>query len=101
MVVGTRHSVTLYARCLACSVSPRHFHSTNASCSFIHLLRCIILTGIITIIIIIIIIIIIAIKWPYNPVRTFACLVDFSQSSLVFDISFQFLVLRQATSVCT
>jgi hypothetical protein len=33
-------------------------------------------------------------RWHYNPMWTFAYLMDFSQSALFFDISFQFLVLH-------
>ena len=39
-------------------------------------------------IVIIIIIIIIIIQWHYSPMRTLACLMDFSQSALLFDVSF-------------
>ena len=31
-------------------------------------------------------------RWHYSPMRTFASLMDFSQSALVFDFSFQFLI---------
>jgi hypothetical protein len=35
----------------------------------------------------------------YSPMWTFATLIDFSQSALLFDLSFQFLILHLLISV--
>ena len=36
---------------------------------------------------------ILLLRWHYSPMWTFTYLMDFSQSALFFDISYQFLVL--------
>jgi hypothetical protein len=55
----------------------------------------------ISITIIIIIIIIIIIRWYYSQMRTFASLMDFSQSPLYFHFSFQFVIFHFLITVCT
>ena len=45
------------------------------------------------------IIIILLHRSHYSPMRTFASLIDFSQSALFFDLSFQFLILHLLISV--
>ena len=37
----------------------------------------------------------------YSPMQTLASLMDFSQSALYFDLSFQFVILHLSISVCT
>jgi hypothetical protein len=37
-------------------------------------------------------------RWHYNPMQTFASIMDFSQSALFFDLSFQFLNLCKMLS---
>jgi hypothetical protein len=46
-------------------------------------------------------IIIIIIRWYYCPMRTFAPFMDFLQSSMFFDLPFQFLILHLWIPVCT
>ena len=38
-------------------------------------------------------------RWNYSPTRTFPSIMDFSQSALVFDLSFQFVILHLLISV--
>jgi hypothetical protein len=33
-------------------------------------------------------------QWRYIPLRTFVYLIDFPQSPLIFDLSFQFVILN-------
>jgi len=40
-------------------------------------------------------------RWHYSPIRTFPSSIDFSQSVLFFDLSFQFVILQLLISVCT
>ena len=40
-------------------------------------------------------------RWCYNPMQTFATLMDFSQSAPLFDLSFQSLILNLLIPVCT
>jgi hypothetical protein len=40
-------------------------------------------------------------RWPYSPMRTFASLMDFSQSALLFDLPVQIVILHLSIYVCT
>jgi hypothetical protein len=44
--------------------------------------------------------ILLLLKWHYSPIRTFASIKDFTQSALLFDLSFQFVILHLLISVC-
>ena len=39
-------------------------------------------------------------RWHYSPMRPFVSFMDYSQSALVFDLSFQFVILPLLITVC-
>jgi len=47
------------------------------------------------------ILLLLILRWYYNPMQTFATLMDFSQSAPLFDLSFQSLILNLLIPVCT
>jgi len=46
------------------------------------------------------ILLLLLLRWHYRRIRTFASIQNFSQSALLFDLSFQFVVLHLLISVC-
>jgi len=47
------------------------------------------------------ILLLLLLRWQYSPMQTFPSSMDFSQSALFFDLSFQFVILHLLISVCT